>query len=448
MPIDIQAMIDKADKLWSEAKAANSTLINKKYSDFFDPNNRQMIDLVQEGGGMLGIALVGYTYILEKAGLRISSYAGASAGAINATYLASIPDSIYDKDGGFKSIETLKLLAQTDMSSFMDGNHIVKFILRNSMNDYGMSKGFYIFIISFCTLFLGFNILFFYLTTQINSWLNISYTSVITWIFGTLGGVLTMYLFYKSLRWILGENMGLNRGKIFYEWIQTNLDKQNEKGIQLGPIDGYYLGQPATILKRRLVLIGASVTSKKIVKLPEDAMPYFSEYEKTHPAEFVRASMSIPFFFDIYSPKIPAIPSTPEQFVDGGLLSNFPIRELNNKSVKCPRFPTFGVKLGLENLGKEAKRKSKPLIFNYVGTLLSTLRSFYDIEFQKDNEEISMLIGYVDTRDKANQNKEINWLNFDMSDNAKVVLFMNGVEAAIKFLTDFDWEAYKRKRCH
>ena len=446
MSLDIQSLIAEANQLWENALVKNPSLKDKIYSDFRDKNNRQVIDLVQEGGGMLGIALVGYTYILEKAGLRISSYAGASAGAINATFLAAIPDSIYDQEGGFKSLETLKIMANTDMASFMDGNKLVKFILRNSMNDFGMSKRFYFFLTLFFGSFLGFNLIFFYLTARINTWLNISYSGAVTWLFGTLGGILTIYLFYKTLRWILGTKLGLNRGQVFYEWVKENL-KTNTSPIHFEDIEGFHLGKPSEITARRLVLIAASIVSKKIVKLPEDARHYFAEVEYTHPAEYVRASMSIPFFFDIYSPEKPRNPSVPEQFVDGGLLSNFPIRELNNPSLICPRFPTLGVKLGLENLPIDEKKKSKPVIFHYLGNLLSTLRSFYDIEFQKDNSEVSMLIGYIDTRDPDYDDKEINWLQFDLSERAKKVLFMNGVKAAIEFLKDFDWEVYKSKRC-
>ena len=35
-------------------------------SDVTDREGNQYVDLVQEGGGVLGIALVGYTYVLEK----------------------------------------------------------------------------------------------------------------------------------------------------------------------------------------------------------------------------------------------------------------------------------------------------------------------------------------------------------------------------------------------
>ena len=36
-----------------------------------------------EGGGVLGIALTGYTYILEQAGIRFLGVGGTSAGSIN-----------------------------------------------------------------------------------------------------------------------------------------------------------------------------------------------------------------------------------------------------------------------------------------------------------------------------------------------------------------------------
>jgi NTE family protein len=57
-------------------------------SDVRDDMGHQYVDLVQEGGGVLGIALVGYVYILEKMGIRFFSLAGTSAGSINAMMLA------------------------------------------------------------------------------------------------------------------------------------------------------------------------------------------------------------------------------------------------------------------------------------------------------------------------------------------------------------------------
>src|SRR3990170_9374 len=52
-------------------------------SDVLDTDGHQYVNLVQKGGGVLGVALVGYTYILEQMGVRFIRQAGTSAGAIN-----------------------------------------------------------------------------------------------------------------------------------------------------------------------------------------------------------------------------------------------------------------------------------------------------------------------------------------------------------------------------
>src|SRR6476661_8535253 len=52
-------------------------------SDVIDDEGHQYVNLVQKGGGVLGVALVGYTYILEQMNIRFIRLAGTSAGAIN-----------------------------------------------------------------------------------------------------------------------------------------------------------------------------------------------------------------------------------------------------------------------------------------------------------------------------------------------------------------------------
>jgi NTE family protein len=42
----------------------------KQFSDVIDDRDNQYIDLVMEGGGVLGVALVGYTYVLEEMRIR------------------------------------------------------------------------------------------------------------------------------------------------------------------------------------------------------------------------------------------------------------------------------------------------------------------------------------------------------------------------------------------
>lgn len=67
-------LIDVLERVQRECKG-------KEFSDILDAEGNQYVDLVMEGGGMLGIALVGYTYVLEQAGIRFLGVGGTSAGS-------------------------------------------------------------------------------------------------------------------------------------------------------------------------------------------------------------------------------------------------------------------------------------------------------------------------------------------------------------------------------
>src|SRR3712207_1040035 len=62
----------------------------KAFSDVIDDQGNQYVDLVMEGGGVLGVALVGYTYVLEEMGIRFLRVGGTSAGSINAVLVAGL----------------------------------------------------------------------------------------------------------------------------------------------------------------------------------------------------------------------------------------------------------------------------------------------------------------------------------------------------------------------
>ena len=52
----------------------------RRYSDIYDEAGRQYVNFVQEGGGVLGLALVGYTYVLEEMGIRFPGPRGYERG--------------------------------------------------------------------------------------------------------------------------------------------------------------------------------------------------------------------------------------------------------------------------------------------------------------------------------------------------------------------------------
>lgn len=94
-------------------------------SDIVDEEGHQYVDLVLQGGGVLGIALIGYTYTLEKAGIRFLNIAGTSAGAVNATLLAAVR---YPNES--KSDALLDIFSSMDFESFIDGGYVVKQLLK------------------------------------------------------------------------------------------------------------------------------------------------------------------------------------------------------------------------------------------------------------------------------------------------------------------------------
>src|SRR5690606_859118 len=100
-------------------------LKGKRFSDVEDANGNQYVDLVQEGGGVLGIGLVGYTYVLENAGIRFFSLAGTSAGAINTMMLAAL-GQIHDAKSEF----ILQILGKKNLFDLVDGESSIKRLIQ------------------------------------------------------------------------------------------------------------------------------------------------------------------------------------------------------------------------------------------------------------------------------------------------------------------------------
>ncbi len=94
-------------------------------SDVYDDDGNQYVNLVQKGGGVLGVALVGYTYILEKMGIRFVRLAGTSAGAINTALMTVIGEK---KDA--KSIPILKAICDLNFFNLVDGHPAAKWIIK------------------------------------------------------------------------------------------------------------------------------------------------------------------------------------------------------------------------------------------------------------------------------------------------------------------------------
>jgi NTE family protein len=389
------------------------SLKTKVFSDVIDANGYQYVDLVQEGGGVLGIALVGYTYILEKAGIRFFHLAGTSAGAINTLVLAGLGP--IEKE---KSQIVLDILARQDLFEFVDGDPELKHIMQKIIDGTPFKK------------------------------------------------MLTRLLWnIRKIKKALFIDLGLNPGKKFEEWIEQVLEQSDHHVKTINDLlairkndhfpDGLkhrITGDPILDKEAKMFIIAADITTQTKVLFPKMGNLYWGEkLGEVSPSKMVRASMSVPFFFIPF--EVGNIPEAgkpanttwindanyygliPEKvkFVDGGMISNFPINVFHSRSGRVPRKPTFGVKLS------SYRRDSINVddLRSFLGSMVSTMRHDSDNEFLLQNPDFRKLICFIDA------DVEFNWLNFRMSDDKKKQLFLLGAQKALNFLREFNWEEYK-----
>ena len=374
---------------------------DKQFSDIYDDQGHQYIDLVMQGGGVLGYGLIGYLYAIENAQLRVLGVAGTSIGAIMALFIAA--QKGYENE---KSSTIIDLLAELDITYFTDGNQRAKVFLKQLITN----------------------------SNRLNMIWN--------------GSILMNELF---------SNLGLNPGTALDDWLKKcikemgistykQLKNQRNTYPELRTREGRLLHKDEILSP--LSIIAADLTTQTKVVFPEMSPLYWDKPEMNNPANFVRASMSIPFIFHPYT--IKNLPKNeiaqkmwhshthyqgpvPKKviFSDGGIISNFPINIFHNRD-RIPLKPTFGAKL--ETKKNRPNHINSP--FKYVRAIFNTSRNALDNEFINNNREYNKLITYIDTG-------KHNWLNFNMKQHEKSDLFYRGVLAAYKFLQGFDWKEYK-----
>ncbi len=387
-------------------------------SDLVDDAGHQYVDIVMEGGGVLGVSLLGYVYALEHFGIRFLGIGGTSAGSVTALMLAAAGEPREAKAGRLTD-----LLANMPMAEFIDGDQDACDFIKAVREGAGLMK-----------------------------------------------------LVLKGAQVIdnLNEDLGLCPGKVFHDWARSSLDglgvsswaalrtrmAATPPGLRrladpsLGTVAAPY---PLAPRDDALCLIAADLTTEAKVAFPRMARLYWDEPDRVHPADFARASMSIPFVFAPFEvaplPDSAALrkawcdetactdrdvnvgPWPPARclLVDGGVMSNFPIDAFHRFNA-IPRCPTFGVKIQYDehNVAIDGPKK-------LASQLFGAARHCLDYDFILRNPDFRQLVAYVDTGDA-------NWLNFDLAPAEKKDLFVRGVEAAGAFLKRFDWPAYKRTR--
>lgn len=447
------ADLSLADKILQDPEAKliiqqiRTKIRQQPISDLFDHQRNQYVDLVLEGGGVLGIALLGYVHALEQAGIRFMNIGGSSAGSIVATLLAAA-----DQPDQAKAIRLLHLLEVMPIKSFMDGGKDARnFLNRLRYNPEGIVDK----IIPLSKI---------------------------------------------ALKKFAKAKLGINSGIKFEEWLSQCLEHELKVPNQSVLRERMQLKVPLKVADthhpqsdhadfssgtrlNRLAVIASDVTTESKVEFPKHAALYWpTQSERISLAKFVRASMSIPLVFEPvvatlqdheqdmirneWQEQLGYYGKLPERayLVDGSVVSNFPINVFHLQNA-VPLCPTLGVKLDTDR----QKPKDVSNLGKYVGAIFDTARHLSDYSFLSQHPDYKHLVAYIDLSEKQHvfvrkgwkkvpaEKNRFHWLDFDMDTETQFALFMRGMQAAKRFICNesqykdenvygFNWQRYKELR--
>ena len=434
-------------------------------SDVLDDEKHQYVNLVQKGGGVLGIALVGYTYVLEEMGVRFLRLAGTSAGAIN-TALLTVIGGKKDK----KSTAILEAMSRLNFFDLVDGQKIVKQLIKlfiTNKNFSTLSKRAILALIAtgvslvvVCTLLLGLQVYM----PALKPWTMLAF--ILAGMFTLLIMVLLFWV-QRLLKRLKVSGYGINPGNFFYDWIKARFRENGVHTVsdliaKAAEVPDFHLRVDneagVETLRGDVTFIASELVSQNKIQFPLMSSLFrdAEHLDELEPAGFVRASMAIPVFFESYyindipceTDEIKAEwkrvfhetnPPSTARFVDGGILSNFPIDIFYNQSVEKPRLPSFGIDLDDSKEDEEKNNALRWSLGGYIGRMFNTIRFYYDKAFLIKYHMYQQGIGKV-------RLSEFNWLNFGVSKDDKIKMFIKGAQAAAEFLKSFDWEDYKKQR--
>jgi NTE family protein len=307
----------------------------------------KLCDIVLEGGGVKGVALVGALQELAEAGYECRRVAGTSAGAIVGAFVAA----------GMKTDDMVDLMQNLDYTQFRDEGLLDKLNLPGKTLSFVFEKGIY-------------------------------------------------------------------EGKYLHDWLEDQLAQLGVHTFADLKITEPWAADLPPEQRYKLVVIVSDVSRGRMVRLPWDYTAYGLDPDQQSVADAVRASMSIPFFYE-------PVNLEGNYLVDGGLLSNFPVGIFDDTA----EWPTFGIKLSAKT---EAISKMNPVTnpLDYSLAIMATALNAHD-RMHIDNPCTQMRTIFVDTLD-------VKATDFDITKKTQSALYQNGRKYAREFLRDWDFSKYKK----
>ncbi|WP_214475182.1 patatin-like phospholipase family protein [Mesorhizobium sp. dw_380] len=404
----------------------------------------RIANIVLQGGGVLGLAHAGFVTGLEQAGVRFVGIAGASAGAIMAMGMAAVRGDDLLSPTHKKVVE---IVGAMPMATFIDGPYRTRRLIKQIL----LKR-------------------YSYLPSSWSGWLG-------------------------AFRQIL-HTRGLNSGNAFEDWLRSvlaerglrtvndlfdrlrNIAEQLNKAIKNAKQKTQGEKTPLSSLEevtlggRDLLQIMAACTPIGVkFQFPDDIKYLSAQTGANSPAALVRASMSIPFFFEpavftvnkgekwekFIEEKFDNLADASKQrelshidevaFLDGGIFSNLPVDAFSTILLNVP---TIAVPLMNTAPAKPYRRRARlSSLADDISVVAFMVRNQRDrdaietLERRKElfekrqtspgSERYSMPPSFP-FRLAAINVKDSNWLNFVMDEKDMMDLFVMGLERARDFL--------------
>lgn len=189
----------------------------------------------------------------------------------------------------------------------------------------------------------------------------------------------------------------------------------------------------------KLVVMAADISRGELVRLPWDYDRYGLDPDQQPVVDAVRASMSIPLFFEPVT--LTHGDGDTSTLVDGGILSNYPIEVFDRTDGRTPRWPTFGVTLlrrlpqanvKLFPMFEALRRRGLP---RFLESLVTTTVVGRDQGY--------LAKPWVQARTIEVDSSNVGIVEFDIDDAGEQEVYRKGRDAAETFLKDWNFEDYK-----
>lgn len=212
------------------------------------------------------------------------------------------------------------------------------------------------------------------------------------------------YVLAPITKWLmLYWRLGLYKGVVLEKWIAAKLAVRGIRTFQ---------DMPPNALR----VIASDLTNGRLVVLPDDLPKYGYAIETFPVAKAIRMSCSIPYFFEPV--KLRAIDGN-NVFVDGGVLSNFPMWLFDKENIKKVR-PVLGVKLSHGDQNHQPKNKIRNAIGMFEA-LFETMKDAHDSRYISRKHEKNII--FIPT-------EGILATEFGLTEERKLALFELGKKQA------------------